>query len=105
MLYDKFGIKNAAIVVLLTMSLWLMGCKTTVDPGQPSITVSLPRAPAYYAACFAELTPAAEQGKPLTRGLVVRLIADLTRSDKRHTRCGKDLLVWYAKVRQSFAKG
>ena len=91
-----------AIIVMAALALPLVGC-TVKNPGKPSVNVALPKTPAYYTACFNELTPAAERGKKLTRAGAVRLIAKLTVSDKRHTKCGRDFLKWYAVVRASYA--
>ena len=84
----------AASVLVLALA----GCKT----GGLDVSVKLPHAPQYYAACFNELTDVPIE--TLTRDRVVRLVADLRRSEKRLSRCGHDLLKWYDTVRLAYAK-
>ena len=90
---------TAALVAAL--SLCLAGCVLS-QPGKPDVSVSLPKAPAYYIECFNKLVK--KPVGPLTREKVVLLIAELEQSDKRHTQCGKDLVAWYRAVRLAYAK-
>ena len=69
-------------------------------PVAPKPGVALPRAPAYYLACFNKLTPI--PAEDLTRSKVVELVAQLRKSELAKSRCGKDLLAWYDKVSSSF---
>lgn len=89
--------KMAAVVFLM---LTLTACQHKNVP-PPVATISLPKAPEYYAQCFKKLTPIPLE--TLTRADVVRLAAELRRSELRHSKCGKDLLKWYATVRAAYA--
>ena len=91
-----------AIIAIAVLSLPLVGCVVD-NPGKPSVSVSLPNAPAYYSRCFAELTTIPQS--KLTRDKVVILVAQLRKSEKRHSKCGKDLLAWYETVRTAYMKG
>ena len=91
------------VAILATMAVALTGC-TVNNPGKPSVSVSLPKAPQYYHACFAKLAPASQQGRPLTRAAVVSLIGKLNASNARYSKCGRDLLKWYATIRTAYAK-
>ena len=95
MTYAKY-----AIVAVSVLALPLVGC--VMDPGKPSVSVNLPKAPAYYSACFSQLTDIPQD--KLTRAKVVVLVAELRRSEKRHSKCGRDLLRWYETVRMTYAK-
>ena len=90
-----------AIIAVSILALPLVGCMVD-NPGKPSVSVSLPKAPAYYERCFAELTDIPVG--TLTRDKVVILVAELRRSEKRHSKCGRDLLRWYETVRSGYAK-
>jgi len=88
------------ILFLIAALTWpLAGCVTNGTSGH---SVKLPEAPGYYAACFTKLTniPATN----LTRDRVIKLVAELRRSELRHSQCGKDLLAWYATVRTAYGK-
>ena len=86
-----------AIALMFTLS-GAEGC----TPRLQKTTVSLPKAPSYYRACFAKLTPIPVNS--LTRQKVVRLVAALRRSEKAKSQCGKDVLSWYDTVRLTYAK-
>jgi hypothetical protein len=87
----------AAVIVGLTLP--LAGCVTT---GQSGHSVQLPKASAYYIACFNKLTDIPVGS--LTRDKVVHLVAELRKSELAKSQCGKDLLKWYNSVKTAFAK-
>ncbi len=80
---------------ILLAPLPLAGC--IWDQQAPPPNLSLPKAPDYYRLCFAKLTNI-PKGTALTRDMIVALVAELRRSEKRLSQCGKDLLKLYDMV-------
>lgn len=89
--------KVAPILCLLLTAGIGDGCEKQIAP--PG--VNLPYAPQHYVDCFNKLTPIPI--KTLDKQMVVKLIADLRRSELAQSQCGKDLLAWYDKVRVAYA--
>ncbi|ODA67693.1 hypothetical protein A7A08_01728 [Methyloligella halotolerans] len=88
-----------ALAGALALAVSLAGCQ---KQGAPDVSVQLPKAPDYYAACFEKLTDIPRDR--LTRPMAVRLIGQIRQSELRKTRCGKDLLDWYARVRLAYGR-
>lgn len=91
--------KALTLALALAGALILAGCK---QQGVPDVSVQLPKAPDYYAACFDKLTDIPRSS--LTRPMVVKLIGQLRQSELRKTQCGKDLLDWYERVRLAYGR-
>lgn len=96
--YLSAGLKLAPLLLLTLTAGIVPGCdpKGAIPPG-----VKLPHAPTHYLACFKQLTPIPVES--LTRDKVVRLVAELRKSELAKSRCGKDLLDWYARVQTAYA--
>lgn len=90
-----------ALAITLTMGLMAGSCQVR-EPGKPAVTVNLPKPSAYYLACFNKLTPIPTSD--LTREKVILLVAELRKSEKAKSQCGKDLLDWYERIRIATAK-
>ena len=90
---------KCAPLLLLTLTAGIIpGCdpKAAFPPG-----VKLPFAPSHYVTCFKSMTTIPVES--LTRDKIVRLVADLRKSELAKSRCGSDLLDWYARVRVAYA--
>jgi hypothetical protein len=89
--------KLTPLLLLLLTAGVVPGCdpKGAVPPG-----VVLPHAPAHYAGCFKQLTTIPISS--LTREKVVLLVAELRKSELAKSRCGRDLLDWYGRVRVAY---
>ena len=73
----------------------LTGCVNSGTPVTGSIRITLPAPPGDLQGCFARLVPV-PAGSTMSRAEVVRLIADLKRSEAAKSMCGRRLLAWYA---------
>lgn len=94
----KTTLKLAPLLMLILTAGVVPGCdqKAAFPPG-----VNLPHAPSHYLTCFKSMTTIPVES--LTRDKVVRLVADLRKSELAKSRCGQDLLDWYARVRAAYA--
>lgn len=89
-------------MLIVPLLLSLTSCVLSEGLGRPNVTVQLPKAPEYYLKCFESLTPIPV--KDLNREMVIKLVAELRQSEVRKSRCGKDLLIWYATVQRAYGQ-
>ncbi len=90
-----------ALAAILSTGLMAGSCEVK-KPDGTAVTVNLPKPNAYYWDCFNKLTPIPAQN--LTRDKVIRLIADLRKSELAKSQCGKDVLTAWEKVRVAVGK-
>ena len=90
-------LKFSPLLLLALTAGVIPGCdqKGAFPPG-----VKLPFAPSHYVTCFKSMTTIPVES--LTRDKVVRLVADLRKSELAKSRCGTDLLDWYDRVRVAY---
>lgn len=87
-------------IACVLLALPLAGCVTKVNVTPRVAAPTLPPIPARLNGCFKTLTPIPVQrmsGKQLTL-----LLSIVRQSEARKTRCGRDLIQWYARVRRSY---
>jgi len=92
----KHLLKIAPLLLLTLTAGVIPSCQNGAFP--PG--VKLPHAPSHYLTCFKSMTTIPVES--LTRDKVVRLVADLRKSELAKSRCGQDLLDWYDRVRVAY---
>lgn len=94
---DKFSLAAPFVIIL---GIGLMGCEPN---GKVDQTVILPHIPTQYRACAqAQLTKI--PGGQISRADIVKLIADLRKSELNKDTCLKGLVRWYDKVAATYAR-